>query len=58
MGRLRPQRDEVPEHVGVLEVRLRVPLLGVDEAGSVKTHENTRTHTHGRRRKTTAYVQK
>lgn len=25
--------DEVPEHIGVLEVSLWVPLLGVDEAG-------------------------
>jgi hypothetical protein len=30
---LRAQRDEVPEHVRVLQVCRRVPLLGVDEAG-------------------------
>lgn len=34
VGGLRAERDEVPEHVGVLEVSLRVPLLGVDEAGT------------------------
>ena len=33
MRRLRTKGDEVPEHVGILEVSLRVPLLGVDEAG-------------------------
>ena len=27
------QRDEIPECVGILEVSLRVPLLGVDETG-------------------------
>lgn len=29
---LRSQRDEVPEHVGVFQMRLRVAFLGVDEA--------------------------
>lgn len=33
MGSLRAERDEVPEHVRILQVRLGVPLLGVDEAG-------------------------
>ena len=33
VGGLRPQADEVPEHVGVLEVSGGVPLLGEDEAG-------------------------
>ena len=32
VGGLRPQGDEVPEHVGVLQVGLGVALLGVDEA--------------------------
>mmetsp|Transcript_9343 Transcript_9343/g.29469 ORF Transcript_9343/g.29469 Transcript_9343/m.29469 type:complete len:472 (+) Transcript_9343:83-1498(+) len=31
MSRLRTQRDEVPEHIGILQVRSWVPLLGVDE---------------------------
>lgn len=31
MGGFGPQADEVPEHVGVLEVRGRVALLRVDE---------------------------
>lgn len=33
VGGHRHQGDEVPEHVGVLQVGRRVPLLGVDEAG-------------------------
>lgn len=33
MSGLWAQRDEVPEHVRVLQMRRRVPLLGVDEAG-------------------------
>ena len=33
VGRHRHQRDEVPEHVRVLQVGGGVPLLGVDEAG-------------------------
>ena len=33
MGCHRHQGDEVPEHVGVLQVGHRVPLLGVDEVG-------------------------
>lgn len=33
MGRLGAKRDEVPEHVRVLQMRLRVALLRVDEAG-------------------------
>lgn len=32
VGGLGAQRDEVPEHVRVFEVRLRVPLLRVDKA--------------------------
>ena len=31
MGGLGTKRDEVPEHVGILQVGLRVPLLSVDE---------------------------
>ena len=31
VGGFGPQADEVPEHVGVLEVRGRVALLRVDE---------------------------
>ena len=34
--RLRGERQEVPEHVRVLEVRRRVPLLGVDEVGELQ----------------------
>ena len=44
VSRLRPQRDEVPEHVRVLEVGHRVTLLGVDEArelGEENTSENS-----------------
>lgn len=33
VGGLGTQRDEIPEHVRILQVRRRVPLLGVDEAG-------------------------
>ena len=36
MGSLRTQRDEVPEHVGILQVSNRVPLLRVDEAREKK----------------------
>lgn len=33
MGRLGTERDEIPDHVGVLQVGLRIPLLCVDEGG-------------------------
>ncbi len=36
VGRLRPQGDEIPEHVRVLEVGPRVPLLRVDEVGELE----------------------
>lgn len=32
MSRLGSQADEVPEHVGILQVSLGIPLLRVDEA--------------------------
>ena len=35
VGGLRVQREVVPHHVGVLEVGLGVPLLGVDEVGEL-----------------------
>lgn len=33
--RFRSQRDEVPEHVGVFQICLRVSLLSVNEAGKL-----------------------
>ena len=32
----RSQRDEIPEHVGIFQVRLRIALLGVNEARKLK----------------------
>lgn len=54
VGRLRSKGDEVPEHVGVLEVGLGVPFLRVDEAERctrARTHKQARMRVAERARK-------
>lgn len=43
MQRLWTQTPEVPHHVGVLQVSLRISLLGMDEGWKLGVHKYTHT---------------
>lgn len=43
VGGLRSQGDEIPEHVGILQMGSRVPLLGVDEVRELQEKRSQRS---------------